>query len=454
MEVGFDTIGNATVICYDKKPILVTDPWLSGTAYFGSWMLSHEISEEQLEAIRQCKYAWISHGHPDHLCVESLRQLKAERILLPDHYKGRIGADLQALGFQVQVLPNRAWTQLSDRIRVMSIADYNQDATLLIDINGRLVVDLNDAADRGWGNLVKNIIRQYKTTFLLKLGGFGDADMINFFDEEGKRILPRAHEVDTVGASMATVSKLLGTKYIVPFSSMHKYQRSDSIWVNPYITKVEDYYKGFESKSSEMLPAFIRYDCEKDALEEIKPRERQVQIYAPEAFGDDWAVLLDEEDRKALREYLGPIQHLATYFDYINFRVGGKDNIVELAKSKFGRGITFEVPKNSLMTAVQYAVFDDLLIGNFMKTTLHGQFGEERLYPHFTPYVAKYSDNGKARTREELEEYFKNYRKQAPIDYFRHLVESGSRYAVMSALRTDSTAYRTISRLYHFVKAM
>ena len=105
------------------------------------------------------------------------------------------------------------------------------------------------------------------------------------------------------------------------------------------------------------------------------------------------------------------------------------------------------------MTAVQYEVFDDLLIGNFMKTTLHGRFGEERLYPHFSPYVAKYSDNGKARTHEELEEYFDAYRRRAPLDYFRHVLESGSRHAVMAILRTDSSAYRTISRLYHFIKA-
>ena len=43
MNVGFDTIGNATIICYDNKPVLVTDPWFVGDAYFGSWTFSHEI---------------------------------------------------------------------------------------------------------------------------------------------------------------------------------------------------------------------------------------------------------------------------------------------------------------------------------------------------------------------------------------------------------------------------
>ena len=56
MDIGFETIGNSSVICYDRKPVLITDPWLSGNPYFGSWALSHEIPDEQMEAAKQCEY--------------------------------------------------------------------------------------------------------------------------------------------------------------------------------------------------------------------------------------------------------------------------------------------------------------------------------------------------------------------------------------------------------------
>lgn len=453
MELGFETIGNATIVCYDKVPVLATDPWLSNTAYFGSWTMSHEIPEEQRQAIWRCKYAWVSHGHPDHLCAESLKQLGAECILLPDHRGGRIQHDLESLGLKIKVLESRVWHQMSDRIRVMSIADYNQDAVLLIDVGGRLILNFNDAGDRGWGSFVRAIARKYPVKFLLKLGGFGDADMINLFDENGARIVPLSKEGEHLGEAMAGEAGLWGAKFVVPFSSMHKYQRSDSVWANPYTANAVDYRTGFVSKTSELLPAFIRYDCLKDSVEAINPPEKTIQVFEPEEFGDDWKSLLSADDVKMVRQYFSSVEHLREHFDFLNLRVGGRDNIIELSKRKFNRGITFEVPRTSLMMAVQYEVFDDLLIGNFMKTTLHGQFGEEKLYPHFTPYVAKYSDNGKARTHEELEEYFKAYRRRAPLDYFRHIIESGSRYAVMAILRTDSSSYRTISRLYHFIKA-
>lgn len=92
MDLGFETIGNACLICHDKGPVLATDPWIKGSAYFGSWTTSHVIPEEQLSHVKACKYLWISHGHPDHLSQESLAELKDKEILLPDHFGVHRGA--------------------------------------------------------------------------------------------------------------------------------------------------------------------------------------------------------------------------------------------------------------------------------------------------------------------------------------------------------------------------
>ena len=109
MELGFETIGNASIVCHDRRPILVTDPWLDGSAYFGSWILSHQVPPEQLEAIRGCEYVWYSHGHPDHLNAASFDHIRGAKILVPDHYGHRIFRDLQAQGLDVHVVPDRTW---------------------------------------------------------------------------------------------------------------------------------------------------------------------------------------------------------------------------------------------------------------------------------------------------------------------------------------------------------
>ena len=96
MDLGFETIGNATLIAHDGGPVLATDPWIVGPAYFGSWTTSHMIPPEQLAAIHACPFLWISHGHPDHLSPASLATLADKTILLPDHVGGRIARELAA----------------------------------------------------------------------------------------------------------------------------------------------------------------------------------------------------------------------------------------------------------------------------------------------------------------------------------------------------------------------
>jgi hypothetical protein len=452
MDVGFDTIGNAILICYDSAPILVTDPWLVGTAYFGSWTFSHDIPESQMVAIRQCQFAWLSHGHPDHLSVESLRLLRAKKLLLPDHVGSRIATDLSNEGFSVQVLADRIWYQLSPRIRVFCIADYNQDGILLIDINGRLIINMNDASDRGWGALVNSIIRRYTRSFLLRLSGFGDTDMINIFHETGGRLTPRAAKKRPVGQEIAMMLRQFPARYFIPFSSMHRYQRKDSAWAEQYTTRLPDYAIGFESSRSQLLPAFLRWNCERDTYEQISPSERAVRFVPPEDYGDNWSDPLEKSEFPKIADYFKSIKHLSDHFDYLNFRVGKRDNIVELSRRKFNRAITFEVPRNSLVTAIRYRIFDDLLIGNFMRTTLHGRFGKTGLYPDFTPYVAKYADNGGARSREELREYFEQYRQRAPISFLKGLVEAHARDVIRYTFDIDSRIYGVARRTYFALK--
>jgi len=448
MDIGFETIGNATLICHDKSPVLVTDPWLSDSPYFGSWMLSNEIPDQQMEAAKQCEYVWISHGHPDHLSVKSLRLLGEKKILLPDHVGSRIAEDMRGLGFEVVVLQDRVWTKLSPRISVLCMPDYNQDAVLLVDIDGTLVVNLNDTAPRGWGPFLKKTVSRYKTTFLLALFGFGDADMINFFDDNGDRIEPRAALRLPVGATIARVAESFGIKYIIPFSSLHKYQRSDSAWATEYLTPVEAYGIGFQSESCEILPAFVRYDCSNEDLEEIRPAENPTVIVDPKEFGDDWSETLEPKELELIKSYFGQISHLSECIDFINIKVGGKDNVIELRDKGFQKGIVFETPRQSLVKAVRWEIFDDLLIGNFMKTHLVGKWPASRLYPDFTPYVAKYADNGRAKSAEELREYFRAYRRRAPIDYLRHRLQFQTASVVRNHLDSSSAWYQLAQKTW------
>jgi hypothetical protein len=452
----FETIGNATAICYEDRPILATDPWIQGSAYFGSWKLSHEIPPAQRDAIRRAKYLWFSHGHPDHINAESLLALSDRVILLPDHVGGRINTDLTAQGLKTQVLPDRKWVALSPRIRVMCVSDYNQDALLFIDINGRLLVNFNDGNALGSERFVKKIIGQFDRSFLMRLFSYGDADMINYFGADGERIPPAAAQKRPVGPVMQGYAEMYGVTDVIPFSCFHAYQRSDSAWVNQVTTPCDAFAEGFSSKSVRLLPAFISYDCETDRFTELKPAETSRALVDPSAFGDDWTEQLTREEEGEVAAYFRRIEALRDRVDAIVFRIGARDVTVDLPprKKPSQRQIMFEVPRGSLMAAIRNEVFDDLLIGNFMKTTLTGRWPGSRLHPYFTPAVAKYADNGHAYSAADLDAYFHAYRARQPVEFILHRLQRNTEQIFRNFVSPQSKAFDYGKRTYFFLKKL
>src|SRR5262245_54493883 len=317
MDLGFETIGNACLICHDQGPVLATDPWIKGPAYFGSWTTSHEIPAEQLANVKACKYLWISHGHPDHLSQESLAELRDKEILLPDHFGvkggGRIARELREQGYRVRVLKDGTWTQLSPRLRVLSLGDLCQDAILLRDLGGRRLIDSNDASDYGASAFLQPIVAKHPASFLLALTGYGDADMINFFDEGGNRIPPPAMRREPFLDGLEQVLAAFGIRYYVPFSSQHRYQRTDSVWANQCTTPPEVYRTRFRSSDRVLLPMFCRYDFAREDVRSIAPPARPDVHLPPEQFGDDWSEPLQPADVAKIRAYFARFEHLRTF---------------------------------------------------------------------------------------------------------------------------------------------
>ena len=104
------------------------------------------------------------------------------------------------------------------------------------------------------------------------------------------------------------------------------------------------------------------------------------------------------------------------------------------------------------MRTIRYEIFDDLLIGNFMRTRLIGDWPRSGLYPNFTPFVGKYADNGLAKTRDEVERYFHEYRRRAPLDYLRHRIQVNTAQAVKTRIDADSDVYRAAQRVWWFLR--
>jgi hypothetical protein len=451
--LGFDTIGNATLVLYDGTPVLATDPWIDGDAYFSSWGPTHEIPTAQREAIMGCRYLWFSHGHPDHSNVNSLTGLGSKEFLLADHQGGRMKNDFTAMGFNVKILPEREWIPISPRIKIMTLSDANQDSILLVDLDGVLVINLNDAGGP-WERFVRSVAKNFKTVFLLRLWGEGMADMMNVFDEAGGRII-KPHDFDCAQLPLtvqADVRRYRAT-HAIPFSSFHRFQRDDSVWANEYLSPFSAFHTSVDPAGPPILPMFVRYDREKESITEINPKELHGVLRTATECGDNWADPLDAAERADLAAYFRSKEKLQDWFRFLRFRVGGEETTVDInPKLQGGVGVTFEAPRQSLMAAVRYRVFDDLMIGNFMRTTLHGTSNRHYLNTTFTPVVAKYADNGLAESRQELKQYMDHYFSRDPISHIFMKLEADSESLLRKFVKHDSIVHRSAKRLYWSLK--
>ncbi len=439
--IGFETIGNATITLFDGNPLVTTDPWILGNPYFGSWGHKYQIPNEQIENIKKSKYIFLSHGHPDHIDPDSLHLFKGKTILLGSHYGKRIYNELSK-NFKCIELENNKWFSISKNIRLKVFADWNQDSTVIFEIlKKNIILNLNDGNALGWSKEIKKIIKNYKNRFLLKLINWGDADMINFYDANGKFIQPHASNKPPCGITYGYHMRKWNCNYAIPFSSIHTYVRKDSVQMNKFVTPIEAHSENFNEKYGTLLPAFIIWDFTKNDFKLINPKKNIVEKKDPEIFGDNWSDELDEEDKKQIISYFKGFDHVKEKFGFINFRVGNKDFNIKL--SDRNEGLKFETPRNSLIFSINNNIFDDLLIGNFAKVQL---INVNSLYPDFNPFVTKYGDNGGARTNTQLTNYF-NYYKLNSVNYWNDFLRFKSADFLRSKLERYKTFYNLLKNL-------
>jgi hypothetical protein len=442
MSARFETLGNASVIVFENaKPVLATDPWLSGTCYFGSWALDHPLSAQQIRNFFEAGWIWISHGHPDHLHDASLNLLPAgKKFLLPDHYGNDIASGLRHRGFDVTILPYRTWYSLTTGIRVMCIDNINQDAILVVEADGSLIIDLNDSPLCGEFSFLRHLIRRYahEKTWLLALCSV-DADMFNFVDDAGHTLVgpPDERKPGAVWTVARTAAKL-GVANFCCSSSQHIYVRADSVWANPYRIGWADMRKYWSRPEVNLIEPFVTVDLASGDHVRNHPAQVSDTGQITVATGEDnWASRLTEPEWDRVEAFVSKFQLIKRYIDFLEFQVGGETRRIPISRGGHAanaRGIVFHVPKESLMTTVEYGYLDDLLIANFMKVRLVNC----KLYPRFTPLVAKVGGNAKVYTAGQYYRFLWRYFRRNPVGMIAWRLQTELDQVVLPWFRTLS----------------
>lgn len=142
--------------CGTKR--LVTDPWLIGPAFTRGWWLMHEPPSDWLERIASADAIYISHSHPDHLNVHTLKRLASVNpniaIVLPQFEQTVCERIVKGCGFtNITCVPFATWTPFGVNGRFMILPDgtSNDDSALFIEYKGHRVLNVVDCTNANRG---------------------------------------------------------------------------------------------------------------------------------------------------------------------------------------------------------------------------------------------------------------------------------------------------------------
>jgi hypothetical protein len=440
MTWSFETLGNAMIQVFDAgRPLLVTDPWLVGSAYFGSWELERPLTERQVGNAVASRFVWFSHGHPDHFHVPSLERLdRATTILLPDQYFPELAQTLTEMGFTHRILQDKAWVTLQPGLRVLCVANENMDAIIAIEAGGVLLLNKNDSPFCGEDPFFRRLVRGYATSYLLALCAY-DADMINTYDADMQPLIggPAERKPGTVW-SVARTAEYLGVTAFCCSSSQHIYARADSAWANDYRITWDDIQLLWTAPKVRVIGPYSVVDLETGiAAPADSPAVPLASQVHHDTGDDDWNARLSDAEWTEVERFARQFETLRRRQDFVAFTVGGETRRFLIRRSAKAKrpdaliGVDFHVPRASLLETVKYGYFDDLLIGNFMKTQLFNM----QLYPHFSPLVAKLGGNAKVFTNRQLLQFRLYYFRRSPLAFLRFRWQILQQATLMPAAR-------------------
>ena len=144
MEKHLQFLNHSSYIISSPKTKILCDPWFKGTAFSDGWSLlydnSHDINNLEFD------YIWLSHEHPDHFSIPTLRDLnKSCTFLFQETKDKKVKKYLEDKGHLVIELTNKTKTVVGD-LEITSFVCDGFDSSLLVKYpDGKVLLNINDA---------------------------------------------------------------------------------------------------------------------------------------------------------------------------------------------------------------------------------------------------------------------------------------------------------------------
>jgi UDP-MurNAc hydroxylase len=230
--VKIQLVSHASVLIETVDAVIWCDPWIEGKAFNDSWALHPPAAWDPADLAR-IDYLWISHEHPDHFHIPTLKSLPPDfkrrvTVLFQQNNSRKMWEAFRRLGFvHHRELPHRRRVALTFTTEVYCYQEGQMNSCLVVRHDGENVINVNDAEIRAAD--CERIVRDVGPC----------ATVLNQFSIAGYNgLTPRDVRLRT--SARGVVDKLvdnhLGLKAeaTIPFASFVYFCTDDNAYVNAY----------------------------------------------------------------------------------------------------------------------------------------------------------------------------------------------------------------------------
>lgn len=244
-------IGHASVLVEAGPYRIVSDPWYLGRAFNEAWEV-HPAPVWEPASLAEATHLWISHEHPDHLSVPTLRAIPADvraglTVLFQRSWSSEVVGFLNKLGFgRLVEIEHGEKLSLGNDVGIMSWQVGHQDSALAIHHEGETLLNLNDCKPTSAG--ARRLLAEIGPVDLL-LDQFSIAGWAGNPDDGAALAASKQHALDTLFSHQQNFEPAA----TIPFASFMRFCHRENSYLNSAAVGLDEVADGWSSKGCSEL---------------------------------------------------------------------------------------------------------------------------------------------------------------------------------------------------------
>ena len=267
-------INHASVIIRCGQTRILTDPWFQGTAFNNSWALLSE-NEPSLKDLKLLDYIWISHEHPDHFHLPTLKTIVSSvnescTVILQKKNSEKMLRVLKSFGYKNFLqLRHDSICAIAEDLDIYSYQIGLMDSVMGIRFNGQVVLNINDCS------LEDHEIRRIK-----KRLGARKPILLNQFSLAGnngseKNMGQLEEKANSILRDMIRIHNSFGALTTIPFASLMFFASPSNSYMNSYRNSMNKVRRVFDENLCDLTVLYYNetyFDGAKDMNEAAADR--------------------------------------------------------------------------------------------------------------------------------------------------------------------------------------